>query len=394
MSEKTYEELIERRTVLAAAMDQEDADLDAIEKEMREINEEIETRRAAEEERKAVEMKREELRKLVANGAGETREEYEAKKEKKEMPDIKEIRSSKEYMNAWAEGIKTGRYDECRRLLTENAPALNVGEGDGVVPVPTYVEDRIQGIFERNDVLSRVRRTFFRGNLKVGFEVSSTGAAVHFEGGEAIDDEQLIIGTVEIIASMIKKTILISDELIDMKGQEFLDYVFDEFENKIESTLAGLVIAAILGAPATSTTTEVGVPVASVASLTLDVVAQALAQLTNTVTDPVIVMNRATYVAFRAEQINANYAFDPFEGLPILYSSELPALADAQAGDTWLIVGDLSAVTCNFPAGDQVKFIYDPYTNAPADLVRITGRLYVGVGLTTPGKLAKVALEE
>lgn len=41
MSEKTYEELIERRTVLAAAMDQEDADLDAIEKEMREINEEI-----------------------------------------------------------------------------------------------------------------------------------------------------------------------------------------------------------------------------------------------------------------------------------------------------------------------------------------------------------------
>lgn len=394
MSEKTYEELIERRTVLAAAMDQEDADLDAIEKEMREINEEIETRRAAEEERKAVEMKREELRKLVANGAGETREEYEAKKEKKKMPDIKEIRSSKEYMNAWAEGIKTGRYDECRRLLTENALDLNVGEGDGVVPVPTYVEDRIQGIFERNELLRRVRRTFFRGNLKVGFEVSSSGAMVHNEGDAAIDDEQLIIGTVEIIASMIKKTILISDELIDMKGQEFLDYVFDEFENKIESTLAGIVINAIDAAPATSTTSDVGVPVVSVASLTLDVVAQALAQLTNTVTDPVIVMNRATYAAFRAEQLNANYAFDPFEGLPIIYSAELPALADAQAGDTWLIVGDLSAVTCNFPAGDQVKFIYDPYTNAPSDLVRITGRLYVGVELTTPGKLAKVALEE
>lgn len=394
MSEKTYEELIERRTVLAAAMDQEDADLDAIEKEMREINEEIETRRAAEEERKAVEMKREELRKLVANGAGETREEYEAKKEKKEMPDIKEIRSSKEYMNAWAEGIKTGRYDECRRLLTENAPALNVGEGDGVVPVPTYVEERIQGIFERNELLRRVRRTFFRGNMKVGFEVSSTGAIGHLEGGAAIDDEELIIGTVEIIAGMIKKTILISDELIDMKGKEFLDYVFDEFENKIESTLAGRVVSEIISAPATSTASDVGVPVVSVASLSLDVVAGALAQLTNTVTDPVIVMNRGTYAAFRAAQLNAAYAVDPFEGLPITYSSELPALADAQAGDTWLIVGDLSAVTCNFPAGDQVKFIYDPYTNAPADLVRITGRLYVGVGLTTPGKLAKVAIEE
>ena len=97
MNEKTYEELIERRSALAAAMDQEDADLDAIEKEMREINEELETRRAAEEDRKAAEQKREELRKLVANGAGDTREEYQAAKEKRIMPTTKEIRSTAEY---------------------------------------------------------------------------------------------------------------------------------------------------------------------------------------------------------------------------------------------------------------------------------------------------------
>lgn len=402
LKKRTDAELYERRGALAAEAETPDADLDAIETEMKAINAELEQRRAvkqaeedalraAEEDRRAEEAKRAEMRKLVAEGAGEPINIFTEERKNKNM-DLKEIRSSKEYMNAWAEGIKTGRYDECRRLLTENAgvPA----PGDGLVPVPTYVEDRIQGIFESNDLLRRVRRTFFRGNLKVGFEVSSTGATDHVEGDDGIEDEALIIGTVEIVANMIKKTILISDELIDMKGQEFLDYVFDEFENKIESYLANAIVSVIDNAPAASTSSAVGVPVVDVAALTLDIVAQAMAQLTNTVTDPVIVMNRGTYAAFRAEQLSANYAVDPFEGLPIVYSSALPSVADADAGETWLIVGDLSAITCNFPAGDQVKFIYDPYTDAPADLVRITGRLYVGVGLTTPGKLAKVALEE
>ncbi len=75
-------------------------------------------------------------------------------------------------------------------------------------------------------------------------------------------------------------------------------------------------------------------------------------------------------------------------------ASALPSVADASVDDAWLLVGDLSAVTLNFPAGDQVKFIYDPYSNAPADLVRVTGRLYAGFGITAPGKLAKVTLAE
>lgn len=380
MEQKTTEELLERRTQIATEIETDGADLDALEAEVRAINDELETRKKAEEQRR-------ELRKAVADGDGETIKEF---KEREKTMTIKELRSSQEYLNAWAEGIKTGRYDECRKLLTENA--FSPAETDGVVPVPTFVEGRIQGIFERNEILSRVRRTFVKGNLNVGFEVSSTGATEHIEGGDPIDDEELIIGTVRIIATMLKKTILVSDELLDMHGQEFLDYLFDEFENKIESLLAEMVIAAIVDAPDTSTASAVGIPVSEITELSLDVIAQAMALLTNTVTNPCIVMNRGTYAAFRAEQLAANYAVDPFEGLPIVYSSALPSITDAADDDAVIIVGDLSAVTINFPAGDQVKFIYDPYTNAPADLVRITGRLYAGVGVTTPGKLAKVVL--
>lgn len=390
MNEKTYEELIERRAALSAAVDQEDADLDAIEKEVREINEELERRAAEKADREAAEQKREELRKLVANGAGVPCEKEN--EERKNTMDIKELRSSQEYLNAWAEGIKTGRYDECRKLLTENA--FSPAETDGVVPIPTYVEGHIQGIFERNEILRRVRRTYVRGNLKVGFEVSSTGATGHTENTGAISDEELIIGTVTIIASMIKKTILISDELLDMHGEEFLDYIFDEFENKIESYLADMVVNAIINAPAASTANAVGVPAHDITELSLDMIAQAMALLVGNVDNACIIMNRGTYAAFRAGQLVANYAVDPFEGLPIVYSSTLPSIADATTDDTVIIVGDLSAVTINFPAGDQVKFVYDPYTNAPSDLVRITGRLFAGVDVTTPGKLAKVVIGE
>ena len=383
MNEKTTEELLERRTAIASEIETDGADLDALESEARSINEELERR-------KAEEAKREEIRSAVAEGDGEIIKEF--KEEREKTMTIKELRSSQEYLNAWAEGIKSGRYDECRKLLTENA--VEPAGTDGVVPVPTFVEGRIQGIFERNEILSRVRRTFVRGNLKVGFEVSSTGAVGHIEGTGPIDDEQLIIGTVQIVAKMLKKTILVSDELLDMHGEEFLDYLFDEFENKIESALAGMVIGAIDNAPATSTTSAVGIPAHDITTLDLDTIAQAMALLTNTVTNPCIVMNRGTYAAFRAAQLDANYAVDPFEGLPIVYSSVLPSFADASTDDTVIVVGDLSAVTINFPAGDQVKFVYDPYTNAPSDLVRITGRLYAGVGVTAPGKLAKVVKGE
>ena len=385
MNEKTTEELLERRTAIASEIETDGADLDALESEARSINEELERR-------KAEEAKREEIRTAVAEGDGEIIKEF--KEEREKTMNIKELRSSTEYINAWANGIMTGRYDECRTLLTENALEANIGEGDSTVPVPTYVEDRIHGIFERNEILSRVRRTYFRGNLRVGFEVSSTGATIHAEGDEAIADEQLVIGVVEIISGMIKKTILITDELADIGGQALLDYLFDEFENKIESYLAAGIVGIIATAPTSSDSSHVGVPQYPVSVITLDMVAQALALAENTLTNPCLVMNRGTYAAIRAAQLAANYAVDPFEGLPIVYNSSLPAFADANANDVVMQVGDLDAVTVNFPAGDQVRFIYDPYTNAPADLVRITGKLYAGIGLTTPGKLVNIVKTE
>lgn len=404
LKNKTDAELYERRGVLAAEAEKPDADLDAIETEMKAINAELETRRAAkqaeedalraaEEDRKAEEAKRAEMRKLVAEGAGEPIKIFTEERKQNKM-DLKEIRKSPAYVDAWVKGIKTDNYTECRKLLTENAPELNIAEGDGIVPVPAYVEDRIRALFADNSLLNRVRRTFYRGNLKVGFEVSSTGATVHPEGGDAIDDEQLIIGVCEMIPSTLKKSIALSTEVIDMRGQEFLDYVFDEFVNKIEALLVEGFITILGTAPTTSTTSAVGVPEIEASAVTLDIVAQMLAEMTGNNANPVLIMNRGTYAAFRAAQLNANYAVDPFEGCEIFYSNDLPAVADATTSDVWLIAVDPQALHVNFPAGSDVKFTYDPYTLAKQDLVQITGRMYAAIALTTPGYACRVVVGE
>ena len=64
-TQMSNDELLERRQAIAEELDAPEADLDALEEEVRAINTELETR-------KANEAKRVELRAAVANGAGET----------------------------------------------------------------------------------------------------------------------------------------------------------------------------------------------------------------------------------------------------------------------------------------------------------------------------------
>lgn len=55
-----------------------------------------------------------------------------------------------------------------------------------------------------------------------------------------------------------------------------------------------------------------------------------------------------------------------------------------------MIVGDLDGITANFPNGNDVRFIFDEYTLAPEDMIRIIGRLFVGIAVTKPGYLTVV----
>lgn len=375
IKEMSIEELMERRTAIAAEIDAPEADLDALEAEARSINEEMENR-------KAEETKRNEIRNAVAQGDGEITEKFEIE-ERKEMT-LEEIRSSKEYENAFAEYLKTGKDDECRAaLLTANV--------SGQVPVPTYVEDRIRTAWQKLGLMDLVRKTYIKGNLKVGFELSADGAVIHTEGSAAPSDETLTFGVVELKPESIKKWIKISDEAMDLKGTEFLDYIYDEITYRIAKKAQEQLIAKITACTASATASTAGVGVVA-GTPSVGLVAQAIGKLSDEAANPVVVMNKGSWAQFKAAQYAASYAVDPFEGLPVYFENTLPAYtASGTTGSTWMIVGDFGqGAQANFPNGDEITIKFDDLSLAESDLVKIVGRQYVGLGVVADKAFCKV----
>lgn len=374
--EMTIEQLEARRAEIMSEIDNEGADLDALETEARGIKEELESRKAAE-------AKKNEIRSAVAAGAGVTVRKMEVE----DMPKAKtldEIRSSKEYIDAFAEYIKTNDDTECRALLT------NMVSG-GQVPVPTIVEGRIKTAWERTGLLDLVRKTYARGILKIGFELSATGAVVHTEGTNAPDEETLTLGVVTLTPASIKKWIRISDEAVDMGGEEFLDYIYDEVAYQIAKEARRILLQAIIASPAAATASAVGVPVITGAPSDLAVVAKAIAQLSDEAANPVVVMNRLTHADFIAAMVAANFMFDPFEGVDVHYDNGLKAYSAAASDETWMIVGDFGVgAQANFPNGDEIRLKYDDLSEAEADLVKIVGREYVALGVVADKAFVKV----
>lgn len=373
LKDMTTEALLERRSAIATELDAEGADLDALEAEVRGINAELEARKAAE-------AKRAELRSMVGQGAGK---KIETKELRSTAPKTEaEVRASKAYIDAYANYIKTEDATECRALLTTLATG-------GQVPVPTILEGRIRTAWERSELLSRVTRSYARGVMRVGFELSATDAAIHEEGDDAPDEEVLTFGVVTLTPKSIKKWITISDEAADMGGEEFLDYIFDEIEYKLTREAQKNILAAIIAAPAAATATAVGVP-AITGTPTLGIVAEAIGKLSDEATRPVIVMNKSTWAAFKAVQYAGQFNVDPFEGLTVIFDNTLKTPTAAASGETWMIVGDPAAVQVNFPNGDDVRIKYDDTSLAEKDLIKIVGRMYAAIGVTTDKALVKV----
>ena len=375
IKEMTVEQLEERKAAIAAEIDNEDADLDALEAEARAIKEEIENR-------KAEEAKKVEIRAAVASGEGETTKTFKTE-EKKEMT-IDEVRSSKEYINAYANYIKTGKDDECRALLTTLATG-------GQVPVPTAIEGRIRQAWQRNGLMELVRKTYVPGILKVGFELSADPAYIHTEGSVANTEEALTFGVVTMTPASIKKWITISDEALDLGGEEFLDYIYDELTYQIAKKAQSELIAKITALTASATTEAVGVGVVA-GTPSLGVVAAALGQLSDQATNPVIVMNKGTWAQFKAAQYAGPFNIDPFEGRDVYFDSSLPAYTSAgTTGSTWMVVGDFGVgAHANFPNGDEIGIKYDPLSLAERDLVKLVGREYVGLGIVADHAFCKI----
>lgn len=346
-------------------MNNDDADLEMLNKEL----DAIEERRAV--IKAEVEARAQEIKEVIESPVAEPI----IVEERKTMTNA-EIRNTAEYMDAFAEFIKTGKDAECRALLTENV------EG-GTIAVPEFVLDEVKTAWDNDAIMSRVRKTSIPGNLKVNFEIYGSDAVAHTEGDGAVDEEELTEGIVTLTPVMYKKWIGISDEVMSMRGEAFLRYIYAELTHKIVKAMADALVNRIvglgMGQPANQPKVE---KLESAPSL--GTVANAVSRLSDEAENPVIIMNKLSWAIFKELQYAGNYGADPFEGLPVLFNSVLTP-ANLASGAPYMIVGDLGhGALANFPNGEGVEFKFDDLSRKKEDLVEVLGKEYAGIGVVAP----------
>ena len=363
------EECEARLAEIKTEMNAEDADIEALSAEVDAIEERRKALVTAEEQRKALAEK-------VANDMTATI--IEERKDNKNMGEkaktLYEVRNTKEYIDAYADYIKTGDADEFRSataLLTEN-----VG---GEIAVPDFVYDIIKTAWDANEITSLVPQVNINGNLKVNFEISGSDAVKHVEGSGAVTEEELNEGIVELVPAFFKKWKSFSDTVLAMRGEAFVRYIYAEIAHRIMKKIADDLIGQIASLPQSATATSVSANIVKVAPV-VGAVAQALGELSDEATNPVVVMNKKTWSAFKNAQYANQYAVNPFEGFDVHFNNSLPAYADASEDDVYAIVGDFGeGALANFPEGEEIRYTFDELTRKKEDLVEVLGKLFGAV---------------
>lgn len=358
IKDMTMEQVEARAEEIREALTAEDADLEALNAEADQLAE----RRAA------IIAEQRDAMKAVAAGAGKLIEE----REEKDTMTIKEVRESKEYLNAYANYMKTNDDTECRMLISENAGLV---EGSRV-PVPVFVENIVAESLKASKIIDRASVIEAKGNVKVPVEISAPMAAVHPEGTAAITEEALELAMVEITPMTAKKLVRFTDEVLDnMNGEAFLRYLYDEVARGVRKFVETTGINFIMSGTGQEAEVITGVIPEGDPAIGDIVALRALIQ--SDAEDLVVITDPATYAAYKQLAMNAHYAVDPFDGLEVIITNNMPIVG----GDSFIIVGDLKGLMFNFPIGREVEMKYDDKTEMSADVVRLLGRLPFGVGL-------------
>lgn len=314
---------------------------------------------------------------------------------------VTELRNTEKYINAYAKYIKTGDASECRAMVAEveeqrDAASTSavlttnatVKGGNASLPVPSIVDETIRTAWDKNDLLTHVKKTSIKGNLQIGFEFSATGADFHGEGETANAEEKLEIGVVTLTPKTVMKWVRVSGEVLDLQGEAFLSYIYAEVAERIAKKIADTVIETIKNSPAKSTKTAPAVETVDASGIG-DFI-NAISKLSDEATNPIIVMNKQSYAYYKGLAIAANYSVDPFDGLQVVFNNTLD-VADGKTAGTYAIVGDFGyGAQANYTNGEEVSFKFDDISEAEADLVKVIGRTPVGIGVVAEKAFCKV----
>lgn len=362
----TAEECEKRISEIKVEMTAEGADIDA-------LSAEVDAIEARKQELKALITAEEQRKALAGKIADDTKLPVIEGRKEDDMADKKvEFRNKPEYIEAYAEYLKTGDEKEFRSataLLTENV--------SGEIAVPEFVYDIIKTAWDANEITSLCEQVNIKGNLKVNFEISGSNAVIHTEGSGAVTEQELNEGIVELVPAYAKKWKSFSDEVMSMRGEAFVRYIYAEIAHRIMKVIADNLIAQIAGLPQSATSTSVSANIVKEAPA-VGTIANALGELSDEATNPVVIMNKKTWAKFKEAQYANGFNVDPFEGFDVHFNNSLPAYDDASEDDVYAIVGDFrEGAIINFPNGGEIEYTFDTLTRKKEDLVEVLGKLYV-----------------
>ena len=181
--------------------------------------------------------------------------------------------------------------------------------------------------------------------------------------------------------------------MMEATGEGFLRYVYEELAYQVMKKLSYEVVGDIKNCAYTShQATAVGIPVLKKdpGIATID---EAVAQLSDEASNLCVILNPLTKPEFFKAYAAANFAIDPFRGLPVITSGALDAFSTLSENGVYGIVADLSGEQVNFPAGEGMKLIKDEYSLAEKDLVKLVGRVFAGHAVVAPGRFVKLTKE-
>ena len=234
LKEMTVEQLEERKSAIVSELDNEGADLEALENEVRSIKAELESRAEAE-------AKKAEVREAVASGEGETIKEF---KEEIIMEKRDFSVDGAEYRNAWLKNLMGLEIDaEERTAIT------------GTDAIPTETLNKIVNVLKENALLGKIDLMQIPGYVKI--PIYSTNGEASWT--DSASDSADAIGNITLQPKQLIKTIEVPATVDKMSISAFERYITEALANKIESALQKAVIAG------TGTTEPTGIITAATA---------------------------------------------------------------------------------------------------------------------------------
>ena len=223
IKEMTAEQLVERRSAIATELDSPDADLDALEAEVRAINEELETR-------KNTEAKKAEVRDAIANGT----QPAEKIKEFKEVTKMEErifTPETVEYRDAYMKNLMG------KPMSIEERSALS---GASYV-IPTETLNKIYGKLEENQLIREIDALRIPGYVSVP-TASTVNDASWIAMASASTDSSDAMGTVSLTAKKLIKTIEITADIQAMSIPAFQGWLVNKLAQKMEAAICAAIV--------------------------------------------------------------------------------------------------------------------------------------------------------